>query len=115
MQAFLQDLRFGCRMLFKRPGFTALGILILTLGIAGNIVIFSFFNSFFLRPFPFKEADRLVDLDESSPRWNLERTGLSYPSFDQWRRQNRSFQSMGAWAGAAYTLSYGEQVLRIHG
>ncbi|HTL58162.1 MAG TPA: ABC transporter permease [Candidatus Limnocylindrales bacterium] len=115
MQTFLQDLRFGCRMLLKHPAFTALGILILTLGIAGNIVIFSFFNSFFLRPFPFKEADRLVDLDEAAPRWNLERTGLSYPSFYQWRQANHAFDGMGAWAGVSFNMSLGEQPQRISG
>src|ERR1051326_8531449 len=115
MQAFLQDLRFGSRMLLKNPWFSALGIFILTLGIAGNIVIFSFFNSFYLRPFPFKEADRLVDLDESAPRWNLERTGLSYPSFDQWRQGNRCFERMGAWSGVAFNLSFGDQAQRISG
>ena len=113
MQAFLQDLRFGSRMLLKNPWFSALGIFILTLGIAGNIVIFSFFNSFYLRPFPFKEADRLVDLDESAPRWNLERTGLSYPSFDQWRQGNRCFELMGAWSGVAFNLSFGDQAQRL--
>ena len=115
MQSFLQDFRFGCRMLLKHPGFTALGIFILGLGIAGNIVIFSFFNSFYLRPFPFKEADRLVDLDEAAPRWNLERTGLSYPSFDHWRQESHSFEGMGAWAGVAFNLSFGDQAKRISG
>jgi putative ABC transport system permease protein len=102
-------------MLLKNPGFTALGIFILTLGIAGNVVIFSFFNSFYLRPFPFKEADRLVDLDEAAPRWNLERTGLSYSSFYQWRQANRSFESMAAWAGTSFNLSFRDQARRISG
>jgi predicted permease len=115
MQAFLQDLRFGCRMLLKNPGFSALGSFILALGIAGNIVIFSFFNSFYLRPFPFKDADRLVDLDENAPRWNLERTGLSYSSFYNWRQGNRSFEGMGAWGSVSFNLSFGDQAQRIGG
>jgi hypothetical protein len=49
----------------------------LALGIAGDVIIFSVFNAFYLRPFPFKEPARLVDLDETAPRWNLEYTSLT--------------------------------------
>ncbi|MBU6398674.1 MAG: ABC transporter permease [Verrucomicrobia bacterium] len=111
----LNDLRFAVRQLLKNPGFTAVAVLVLALGIAGNIVAFSFYNSFFLRPFPFREADRLVDLDETAPRWNLEYTGLSYLSFDAWRRESRCFQSMGAWAGGAYNLATRSSVERVSG
>jgi putative ABC transport system permease protein len=93
----LQDLRFGLRMLRKNPGFAAITVLTLALGVAGNIVIFTIYSALYLRPFPFAEPDRLVDLDETAPRWNLEYTGLSYPDFDGWREHNRSFEAMAAW------------------
>jgi hypothetical protein len=76
-----QDVRFGLRMLRKNPGFAAITVLTLALGVAGNIVIFTAYNSLYLRPFPFVEPDRLVDLNERAPRWNLEYTGLSWPEF----------------------------------
>ncbi|MHB8524301.1 MAG: ABC transporter permease [Limisphaerales bacterium] len=111
----MNDLKFAVRQLVKNPGFTAVAVVVLALGIAGNIVAFSFFNSFFLRPFPFQDADRLVDLDETAPRWNLEFTGLSYPNFDSWRRDSRFFDGVGAWSGASYNLSSRSGVQRVNG
>lgn len=97
MQTLLQDLRFGLRMLRKNPGFAAITILTLALGVAGNIVIFAIYNALYLRPFPFVEPERLVDLDETAPRWHLEFTGLSFTDFAGWREHNQSFEAMAAW------------------
>ena len=72
-------------------------MLTLALGIAGNVVIFSIFNGLLLRPLPFKEPERLVDLNEVAPKWNLEYTGIAYPDFHEWRTQNQTFESMGVW------------------
>ena len=105
-EAILQDFRFSLRMLRKNPGFAAITILTLALGVAGNIVIFTVYNSLYLRPFPFSEPDRLVDLDETAPRWNLEYTGLSYPDFDAWRKENQSFDGMAAWNFSERILSF---------
>jgi hypothetical protein len=55
----MNDLRFALRQLLKNPGFSALAVLTLALGIAGSVVIFSVFNGLFLRPLPFKEPERL--------------------------------------------------------
>jgi len=60
----MNDLRFAFRQLLKNPGFTAVAVLTLALGIAGNVVIFSIFNGLFLRPLPLKDPERLVNLDE---------------------------------------------------
>ncbi len=110
-----QDVRFGARMLRKNPGFTALAVLTLALGVAGNFVIFSIYNAFYLRPFPFQEPTRLVDLDATAPRWNLPYTGLSYPEFDGWRKNNRSFESMAAWCYDAYNLTFENGAQRVMG
>jgi predicted permease len=99
-----QDVRFGLRMLRKNPGFAAITVLTLALGVAGNIVIFTAYNSLYLRPFPFVEPDRLVDLNERAPRWNLEYTGLSFPEFSGWRELNQSFEAMAAWEGIRRVL-----------
>ncbi len=93
----MNDLKFSLRQLLKNPGFTAVAVFTLALGVAGNIVIFSIFNALYLRPFPFAEPSRLVDLDETAPRWNLEYTGLSYSEFNGWRENNHSFEGMAAW------------------
>ncbi|MEN6426956.1 MAG: hypothetical protein ABFE13_16495 [Phycisphaerales bacterium] len=115
MGTFWQDNRYAFRMLRKRPGIAAISVTTLALGMAGNTVIFSFFNAFFLRPLPFHEPDRLVDLDETSPRWNLEYTGLSYPDFHSWRRQNRSFNGVAAWTAHGCTSSFEGNAERIQG
>jgi predicted permease len=109
------DLRFAARSAFREPGFAAVVILTLGLGIAANIVIFSIFSAFYLRPFPFIESRRLVDLDETAPRWNLEYTGLAYPDFHGWREHNRSFDGMAAWTRADYNLSFEGEAQRVRG
>jgi hypothetical protein len=111
----VNDVRFGLRMLRKNPGFAAIAIVTLALGVAGNIVIFSVFNAFYLRPFPFAEPNRLVDLDETAPRWNLEYTGLAYPDFCAWREHNRSFQGMAAWKDTPYNVSFEGSSERVQG
>lgn len=93
----MNDLRFAVRQLLKNPVFTLVAMFTLALGVAGNIVIFSIFNAFYLRPFPFAEPSRLVDLNETAPRWNLKYTGLAYREFNGWRENNRSFKGMAAW------------------
>ena len=115
MNCLLQDLRFAVRTLAKNRGLVAVAALTLALGVAGNIVIFSLFNAFYLRPFPFVEADRLVDIDATAPRWNLEYTGLAYPEFDGWREHNRSFDGMAAWTHRAYNLSFEGAAERVEG
>src|SRR6185503_8179320 len=108
-------MRFALRQLLKNPGFTTLAVLTLALGIAGNVVIFSIFNGLFLRPLPFKEPERLVNLDEVAPKWNLEYTGLAYFDFVDWREQNQSFEGMGAWQDTDFNFSVKGNAERIEG
>ncbi len=115
MTTLWQDVRYGLRMLRKNPGITVLAVVTLALGMAGNTVIFSFFNAFFLRPMPFYQPDRLVDLDETAPRWNLEYTGLAYPDFHAWRQQNRSFAGMAVWSTGDFSLSFEGTAQRVRG
>ncbi|MBS1812751.1 MAG: ABC transporter permease [Acidobacteria bacterium] len=91
-----QDIRFGLRMVLRRPGFTGLVLLTLMLGIGTTITIFSVVNSIMLRPLPYRDADRLVKVLESMPQKKLERNYLSLGDFQAWREQCQSFEEMAA-------------------
>src|SRR5205807_9435159 len=88
---FHQDLRLALRNMRTRPMFNFLVIGMLALGIGGNAAIFSIFNGMFLRPLPFRESSRLVDLDETAPKWNLKYVGIANPDFHALRKQNSTF------------------------
>jgi putative ABC transport system permease protein len=100
MGTLAQDLRFGIRMLVKNPGFTAVAILTLALGIGANTAIFSVINSVLLRPLPFKDPSRLVQL------WETEAAPGNYPftgpDYLDWQRQNHTLE-----ASSLYTWDRG--------
>ena len=103
MQTLLQDLRYGVRMLAKKPGFAFVAIITLALGIGANTAIFSVINAVLLRPLPYAEADRLVWLterhEEIPSRW------ISYPNFLDWRDRNQSFEAMATIRGWQMTMT----------
>ncbi|MHB8542147.1 MAG: ABC transporter permease [Candidatus Acidiferrales bacterium] len=92
MSTLLQDIRYGMRILARSPGFTAIAVLTLALGIGANTAIFSVINSVLLEPLPFKNAGQLVDLRESeSAPGNFPLDGADYLD---WQAQNKTFSSM---------------------
>jgi len=90
----IQDLRFGLRMLRRSPGFTAVAVLTLGLGIGANTAMFSVMQGVVLAPLQYANSDRLVMIWENNPRFP--RTWVSYPNFRDWQRAARSFQQMAA-------------------
>src|SRR5581483_8636555 len=92
MNGLLQDLRYALRQLRKNPGFTAVAILTLALGIGANTAIFSIVNGVLLNPLPFPHADQLIALGENKA--NFENGSISYPNFREWQKENRSFSSV---------------------
>src|SRR6266576_1197865 len=94
MGTLIQDLRFGLRMLRKSPGFTAVAVLTLALGIGANTAMFSVMQGVVLAPLQYVKPDRLVMVWENNPRFP--RTWVSYPNFRDWQRSARSFQQMAA-------------------
>ena len=89
-----QDTRYATRSLRKHPGFTAVAILTLALGIGANTAIFSVINAVLLRPLPYQDADRLVILSETISERSI--GGVSYPNFVDWRNQNTVFEHLAA-------------------
>ena len=89
IETTFQDIRFGARMLRKNPGFTAVAVLTLGLGIGANTAIFSMVNSFLLRPLPVKDPDQITVLAMQLKRGELQ-TGFSYPEFEDLQKQSSS-------------------------
>jgi putative ABC transport system permease protein len=103
METLLQNLRHGLRSLAKSPGFTSIAILTLALGIGANTAIFSVVNTVLLQPLSYPEADRLVELELSSPQGNSNITSI--PKFNVWREQAQVFNSV-----TAYDFAHGINV-----
>jgi putative ABC transport system permease protein len=96
MNTLLQDIRYATRMLAKSPGFTAIAVLTLALGIGANTAIFSMINSVLLEPLPFKNPAQLVSLRETeSAPGNFPLDGQDYLD---WQAQNKTFSSMSLYS-----------------
>lgn len=104
MQDLLRDIRYGLRALGKRPGFTAIVVITLALGIGANTAIFSVVNAVLLRPLPYDDADRLVYVTERDPK-SAFNVPFSYPDFTDWRAQNHVFESFGVYNFRDYNLT----------
>jgi putative ABC transport system permease protein len=105
----MSDLRYAVRMLRKRPGFVAIAVLTLALGIGGNTTIFSVVDAILLNPLPYPEADRLVSVWHRYPGVNLLQAAVSVPGFLDYEQRNRGFAHMTAISGASFNLSgFGE-------
>jgi len=107
MQSFLQDLRFGVRMLRKQPGFTFAAILTLALGIGANTAIFGIFSGVLLRPLPFPNAEQIVVARGSS--W------IPVVQFQAWRDGQQSLAQMAAYYPREYHLTLATETELIEG
>jgi putative ABC transport system permease protein len=92
LETFWQDLRFGARVLVRKPGFAATAVLTLALGIGANTAIFSLVNAVMLKPLPYEDADRLVMLSERHEK--IPTRWVSYANFLDWRERNQAFEAM---------------------
>src|ERR1700740_2225275 len=101
LEDFLTDVRFGARMLRKNPGFTAVALVTLALGIAANTTIFSAVNGWMLRPPTIKDPGRVVMIFNTNPAkgWGWDQNPVSAPDFNAWRDQSQAFEDMVASQG----------------
>src|SRR5215813_4277210 len=110
MQTLLQDLRYGARMLMKKPGFTLIAVLTLSLGIGANTAIFSVVNAVLLRALPYPQPDRLLVLTEKTRQGRM---GVAYPNYLDWRERAQSFTEMAGFRGALLNLTGVDKPARL--
>jgi len=115
MDTLRQDLRFAVRMLAKNPGFTAVAILCIALGIGTNVTAFSVVSAVLFRPFPYTDPDRLVYVRTTNPRKDVQNGSVSYLDFLDLREQARSFSQAEAYQIRTLVVSTGEEPERISG
>ena len=115
MGIFLQNIRYGLRSLAKSPGFAAVAILTLALGIGANTAIFSVINSVLLQPLSYPNPYRLVELELTSKEGNGDVTSI--PKFNVWRDQTRVFDSVAAYdfSGPGINLTGGDRPEQLKG
>src|ERR1700722_6848833 len=113
MQTLWQDLRFGLRTLAKSPGFAAVAVLTLALGIGANTAIFSIVNGVLLNPLPFPHPQELTVLYEHTT--NFEKSSISYPNFLDWQRTNSSFASLAAYRHEDFNMTGSGEPERVRG
>src|SRR6202049_1962193 len=114
LEVFMQDLRYGLRMLRKNPGFTAVAVLSLGLGMGANTTIFTVVNAILLNALPVRDLPRLVQMDTVDTKTLVtqardEKLGMSYPNFQDYRRDNQVFTDLAAFMPIAVTWSGGAE------
>src|SRR5512139_2265647 len=92
----MSDLRFAIRQLLKNPGWTAVAVVTLALGIGANTAVFSMVNRVLLLPLPFKDPDRLVWVAAQDPKQNFIDNMAAGPDYLAWRRDSTSFEHLCA-------------------
>ncbi|MDQ2855869.1 MAG: ABC transporter permease [Acidobacteriota bacterium] len=111
MDSFIKDIRHGIRSLLKHPGFTAIVVVTLALGIGASTAIFSVVNTVLLRALPYRQADRIVAIQELDPAGK--RGQVTPANFLDWRAQNTTFEHLAAILTHPANLSAGDQSERI--
>src|SRR5882762_1711522 len=117
MDSLFQDLRYAARTLVNHPGFAALAVLCLALGIGVNSAIFSVVDTVAIRPLPFQDPERLVATGafKVGTASGNDVGGLFYLDLQDWRERTRSFEQMAAVSGRNFTLSDGAEAERFDG
>jgi putative ABC transport system permease protein len=113
MNALFQDLRYGLRTLRNSPGFTAVAVLTLAIGIGANTAIFSFVDAILLKPLPYANPDRIMRVLEKPPGGG--RNGISALNYLDWAKQNTVFEYMAAQTGGGVSFSGSGEPQQLRG
>jgi putative ABC transport system permease protein len=119
LELLLRDVRYGLRTLIRAPGFAAVAIVVVALGIGANVAMFTIVRSVLLKPLPFTEPNQLVMVyergvvDDADSQFNVVAGGM----FSEWKKLNKTFQDMAVAGGSEYNLSGagGQLPEKLHG
>ena len=117
MRTLVQDIRYGVRSLIRTPGFSAVALIVLALGIAANTAIFTIVNALLLRPLPYPDSDQIMMLWETNPRFQIgvDTLPVTAGNFMDWREQNSVFDYVSALGVGHWNLTGGDGPERISG
>src|ERR671914_104788 len=113
MENLLKDLRYGVRSFMKRPGFLAIAVSTLALGIGATTAMFTVVNSVLLRPLSFPEPEQIVLLEATNLRQGIRHSNMSAPDILDWQQQSQSFEQIAAYITGGVFLSTGEETERV--
>src|SRR5262245_20512670 len=105
MREWLQDFRYGVRMIVKRPGTSAIAIIALALGIGLTTTMFSIVEGVILRGLPFPESERIMLLRRATVKDPARRDNVTLHDFADWRTQQKSFDSLAGYYGQTVTMA----------
>jgi putative ABC transport system permease protein len=115
MNTLFKDIRYAVRTLIRRPGFVAIAVITLGLGIGANTAMFTVVNAVLLRPLSFPEPEQLVLLQGVNPNLGITESNMSMPDIADWQKQSQSFEHIGGFISGGVLLSNGDENERIRG
>src|SRR3972149_1398167 len=113
MSNLMRDVRYGLRMLLRRPGFTCVAVITLALGIGATSAIFTVTQAVLLKPLPYEQPDELVVVNENNLSRGWTSFSVSPANFFDWRQQSRSCDRRAAWGGRTFNYPGGGTPERV--
>lgn len=109
------DIKLALRSLWKNPGFAAVALLTIALGVGANTAVFSVVNALLIQPLPYPDSERLVAIYETAARATIERRTVSYPNFRDWEQDVRGADAMSLVMDGRFTMLVGDSPERVYG